>query len=79
MDQPSTPTPLLNKAQLKEWLGVSDFWVKDRLSNDPTFVEQCVIDLAPPGSERRTLRFHLAATAAYLGIPADRQPVTSAA
>ncbi|MFE3326819.1 hypothetical protein [Streptomyces sp. NPDC059176] len=78
MDQP-TPTPLLTKAQLKEWLGVSDMWVRMRLDHDPEFVERCVIDIATPGSTRQTLRFHYGQTAEYLGIPVDRKPTPIAA
>lgn len=69
MPQPSTPT-LLTKAELKEWLKVSDMWVRDRLA-DPEFVAQCVIDLAPAGSSKRTIRYHACNTAAYLGFPAE--------
>ncbi|SHL73199.1 hypothetical protein [Streptomyces yunnanensis] len=75
MDKRTTPRRLLTKAQLKEWLQVSDFWVRDRLDNDPEFVERCVVDLAPQGSPRRTLRFHETATATYLGIPASCEPI----
>jgi hypothetical protein len=70
VDQLPTPTPLITKAQLKAWLQVSDMWVRDRLA-EPEFVRRCVIDLAPEGSSKRTLRFHVASVAAYLGIPAE--------
>lgn len=79
MDQRNTPTPLITKAELKEWLKVSDFWVRDRLENDPQFVEQCVVDLAPAGSSRRTIRYHVGRTAQYLGIPAEEQQPALAA
>lgn len=81
MDQPSTPTPLtpkaellptlLTKAELKQWFKVSDFWIRDRLENDPRFVEHCVIDLSPEGSSKRTLRYHAENTAILLGFPAE--------
>ncbi|MFD7109089.1 hypothetical protein [Streptomyces sp. SID2119] len=76
MHKPSTPT-LLTKAELKEWLKVSDFWVRDRLEKDPEFVHRCVIDLAPTGSSKRTLRYHLGNTADYLGIPAESVPAAA--
>lgn len=79
MDQPITPTPLMTKAELKEWLKVSDFWVRDRLENDIAFVERCVIDLAPAGSSRRTLRYHVDNIAEHLGIPAGEQKLAQAA
>lgn len=79
MDQRNTPTPLITKAELKEWLQVSDFWVRDRMDNDPQFLDQCVVDLAPASSPRRTLRFHVVATANYLGIPVERDDVQAAA
>ncbi|MGW1092467.1 hypothetical protein ACWD4L_41115 [Streptomyces sp. NPDC002596] len=68
MDQDGIPTPLLTKAGLKAWLQVSDFWVRDRLENDPEFVRLCMVDLAPAGSSRRTLRFNVPAVEKYLGI-----------
>ncbi|MGW2010961.1 hypothetical protein [Streptomyces nigrescens] len=74
MDQRTTPRQLLNKAQLKKWLQVSDFWVRDRLDNDPEFVDRCVVDLAPKDSPRRTLRWEVEATADYLGIPMPGSP-----
>ena len=77
MDQRNTPTPLMTKAELKDWLKVSDFWVRDRLENDPEFVEKCVVDLAPEGSTRRTIRYHVGRTAEYLGI--EPQPAIAAA
>lgn len=76
MHKPTTPT-LLTKAELKEWLKVSDFWVRDRLENDPEFVRRCVIDLAPTGSSKRTLRYHLDNTADYLGFPAESVPAAA--
>jgi hypothetical protein len=66
---------LLTKVQLKDWLQVSDFWVRDRMENDPEFVEHCVVDLAPDGVSRRTVRFHAARTAFYLGIEDDPDKV----
>lgn len=71
MDQHCAPTLLMTKAELKDWLKVSDFWVRDRLENDAEFVRLCVIDLAPEGSSRRTIRFHVSRTAAYLGIDTE--------
>ncbi|MFF8297681.1 hypothetical protein ACF07M_20105 [Streptomyces globisporus] len=76
MHKPTAPT-LLTKAELKEWLKVSDFWVRDRLENDPEFVRRCVIDLAPAGSSKRTLRYHLGNTADYLGFPAESVPAAA--
>lgn len=76
MEQRITPTPLMTKAGLKEWLNVSDRWVKDRLE-DEEFVDQCVIDIAPKGSSRRTIRYHVGRTAEYLGI--ELQPAVTAA
>ena len=79
MEQPLTPTqlhtgtPLLTKSRLKEWLEVSDMWVRMRLE-EPAFVERCVIDIATEGSSRRKLRFPASAVADYLGIPADATP-----
>lgn len=78
MDQPGTPPPLMTKADLKDWLQVSDFWIRDRMENDPEFVRLCVIDLAPEGSSKRTLRFNVRAVDAYLGISASA-PVPAAA
>ncbi|MFI1525428.1 hypothetical protein [Streptomyces griseus] len=76
MRKPSTPT-LLTTPELKEWLKVSDWWVRDRLENDPEFVRRCVIDLAPAGSSQRTLRYHLGNTADYLGFPAESVPAAA--
>ncbi|WP_328903205.1 hypothetical protein OHR86_27790 [Streptomyces sp. NBC_00441] len=78
MDQPGTPTPLMTKAGLKDWLQVSDFWIRDRMDNDPDFVRQCVVDLAPEGSSRRTIRFNVRAVEDYLGINTPA-PVPAAA
>lgn len=77
MNQRNTPTPLITKAELKEWLKVSDMWVRDRLS-EPEFVDRCVIDLAPEGSSRRTIRYHVGRTAQYLGIPVESEPALAA-
>lgn len=74
MGQDGIPTPLLTKAGLKAWLQVSDFWVRDRLENDPEFVRLCVVDLAPAGSSRRTLRFNVPAIERLLGINAAPTP-----
>ncbi|WP_331746628.1 hypothetical protein [Streptomyces sp. NBC_00842] len=79
MSQDGTPTPLLTKAGLKDWLQVSDFWVRDRLENDPEFVRLCVVDLAPTGSSRRTLRFNVPAVEKYLGISAAPAPAPDVA
>ncbi|MCT9092935.1 hypothetical protein N4G70_29285 [Streptomyces sp. ASQP_92] len=79
MDQRNTPTPLITKAELMAWLKVSNFWVRDRMKKDPHFVERCVVDLAPDGSDRQTLRFVVDATAAHLGIPRPSEAVKSAA
>ncbi|MEU1071833.1 MULTISPECIES: hypothetical protein [unclassified Streptomyces] len=79
MTQRNTPTPLLTKAELKDWLKVSDFWVRDRMENDPVFLERCVVDLAPETSDRRTLRFSVHATAEHLGIPVDSTPAVAPA
>lgn len=73
MDQSGAPTPLLTTAGLKNWLQVSDMWVKDRLA-EPEFVSRCVIDLAPKGSSRRTLRFNVLAVEEYFGIRAVPAP-----
>jgi hypothetical protein len=74
VDQPLTPTqlhtPLLTKAELREWLKVSDMWIRMRVDDDPEFTARgCVIDIATPDSSRRTLRFPARAVAEYLGIP----------
>lgn len=74
----AAPTPLLTTTGLKNWLQVSDQWVRDRLA-EPAFVERCVIDLAPAGSSRRTLRFNVRAIEDYLGISAASTPVPAAA
>lgn len=85
MEQPLTPTqlrtetPLLTKAELKDWLKVSDMWVRMRLDDDPQFVARCVVDIATPDSSRRTLRFPARAVAEYLGIPEYATPQLSAA
>ncbi|MFI5769596.1 hypothetical protein ACIA74_13750 [Streptomyces sp. NPDC051658] len=79
MDHPGTPTPLVTKAGLKDWLHVSDFWIRDRMENDPEFVERCVVDLAPAGSSRRTIRFNVRAVEELLGISAASAPVPAAA
>lgn len=79
MSQPGTPTPLMTKADLKDWLKVSDFWIRDRMDNDPEFLRRCVVDLAPAGSDRRTLRFNVPAVEDYLGISATPAPVPAAA
>lgn len=87
MEQTVTPTPatdpqpplLLTKAELMEWLKVSDMWVRMRLADDPEFVRRCVVDISTPGSSRQTLRFPVAAVAAYLGIPREElQSLTAA-
>ncbi|MFE2485962.1 hypothetical protein ACFXGR_22230 [Streptomyces mirabilis] len=84
MKQPLTPTqlrtatPLLTRNQLKEWLGVSDMWVRYRL-DEPGFVDACVIDIATAGSTLRKLRFPASAVATYLGIPADATPQLASA
>lgn len=78
MNQRPLPPPLLTKAELKEWLRVSDFWVRDRL-DDPQFFAACVVDLAPEDSPRRTLRFSVDAVATLLGIPTPAEPATAAA
>lgn len=80
MEQPLTPTPLhadsplLTKTELRQWLKVSDMWVRLRIDGDPEFVERCVIDIATTGSSRRTYRFPARAVAEYLGIPAYATP-----
>lgn len=73
MEQRATPRPLLTTADLKTWLRVTDGWVKLRLA-EPEFVARCVVNLAPEGSERRTLRYVEAAVAEYLGIPLPEAP-----
>ncbi|MGW0626499.1 hypothetical protein [Streptomyces sp. NPDC002758] len=81
MEQPLTPTqlhtgtPLLTKAQLRDWLQVSDMWIRMRL-DDPEFKRRCAIDIATPGSSRRTLRFPARAVAEYLGVPDYATPQT---
>ncbi|MFJ2961237.1 hypothetical protein ACIPIC_02870 [Streptomyces collinus] len=89
MEQPFTPTqlhtPLLTKAELREWLKVSDMWIRMRVDDDPEFRTRCVIDIATPDSSRRTLRFPARAVAEYLGIPdyatpqLQREPARAAA
>lgn len=78
MSQYPLPPALLTKAELKGWLRVSDFWVRDRLK-DPQFVAACVVDLAPEDSPRRTLRFSADGVATLLGIPTHAEPATAAA
>jgi len=77
------PRPLLTRKGLLKWLGVTEFWLRTRLESDPDFP---VIDLAPDGAERRTLRFDTYAVARHLGIPvppsyddapATRQPAAA--
>ena len=58
--------PLLTQTQLLTWLGVSEFWLRDRMKNDPGFP---VIDLAPKGARKRTRRYDAAAIARHLGMP----------
>lgn len=70
------PTPLMTKAELKQWLKVSDRWVKDRLAEE-AFVDKCVVDIAPEGASRRTIRYDVGRTAEYLGI--ELQPASAAA
>jgi hypothetical protein len=73
------PRPqLLTTAELKAWLKVSQMWVKERL-DDPEFVAQCVINLAPKTSERRTLRYSAEAVANWLDIPAPPQQAPATA
>ncbi|WP_326768585.1 hypothetical protein OG978_32340 [Streptomyces sp. NBC_01591] len=79
MEQSGIPTPLMTKADLKGWLQVSDFWVRDRMETDPDFVRLCVIDLAQSGSSRRTIRFNVRAVEEYLGISTASAPVPAAA
>lgn len=85
MTRPLTPTqlptetPLLTRAELKQWLKVSDMWIRMRLDGDPRFVDACVIDIATPGSTQRKLRFPASAVADYLGIPAGATPQRSTA
>lgn len=71
------PRALITKTELKDWLRVSDYWVRDRLENDSDFVTRCVVDLAPRGSDRRTLRWNVDATAAHLGIPLPPSAATT--
>lgn len=49
------------------------------MENDPEFVERCVVDLAPAGSSRRTIRFNVRAVEELLGISAASAPVPAAA
>lgn len=82
MEQATTPTqlhsPLLTKAQLRDWLQVSDMWIRMRVDDDPEFrARGCVIDIATPDSSRRTLRFPARAVAEYLGIPDYATPQLS--
>lgn len=85
MDQPFTPTRLhtesllLTKAELRQWLKVSDMWIRMRVDDDPEFAHRCVIDIATPDSSRRTLRFPARAVAEYLGIPDYATPQLAAA
>lgn len=85
MDQLLTPTPLrtetplLTKAELRQWLKVSDMWIRMRVDDDPEFARLCVIDIATPDSSRRTLRFPARAVAEYLGIPDYATPQLAAA
>lgn len=72
MDTTATPRPLLKSAELLAWLGVTRRWLKDRL-DDPNFP---VVDLAPDGAPRRTLRFDVEHVAAYLKIPAPPRETT---
>jgi hypothetical protein len=65
MENTRNPRQLITTAGLMEWLNVSTRWIKDHVA-DPAFP---VIDLAPEGSPRRTLRFDVEAVAAHLGIP----------
>lgn len=80
MEQPLTPiqlrteSPLLTKAELRQWLKVSDMWIRMRVDDDPEFSRRCVIDIATPGSSRRTLRFPARAVAEYLRIPEYATP-----
>jgi hypothetical protein len=59
------PRPLIKTSGLMAWLDVGPDWVKAHVA-DPSFP---VIDLAPAGAPRRTLRFSVEAVAAHLGIP----------
>ncbi|MFD1277356.1 hypothetical protein ACFQ51_52315 [Streptomyces kaempferi] len=58
MEQPLTPlqlrteSPLLTKAELRQWLKVSDMWIRMRVDDDPEFSRRCVIDIATPDSSR---------------------------
>ncbi|MET7429565.1 hypothetical protein ABZT16_11285 [Streptomyces flaveolus] len=79
MEQANAPThlhtPLLTKAELRDWLKVSDMWIRMRVDDDPEFKARgCVIDIATPDSSRRTLRFPARAVAEYLGIPEYATP-----
>ena len=67
MKQHLAPTPLMDKTGLKDWLKVSDRWIKDRLNEDE-FNERCVVDIAPKGSTRRTIRYDVAGIREYLGM-----------
>jgi hypothetical protein len=85
VEQPVTPTllrtesPLLTKAELRQWLKVSDMWIRMRVEADDEFARRCVIDIATPDSSRRTLRFPARAVAEYLGIPDYATPQLAAA
>ena len=59
------PRPLITSAELMTWLNVGPEWVKSHTA-DPNFP---LIDLAPKGAPRRTLRFSVDAVAAHLNIP----------
>jgi len=85
VEQPLTPTqlrsetPLLTKSELRQWLKVSDMWVRIQIDTNPEFLDRCVIDIATPDSSRRTYRFPARAVAEYLGIPEYATPQLAAA
>lgn len=75
MDTTDPLRPLITTEELMAWLRVTRQWVKDRLA-DPTFP---VVDLAPDGSPRRTLRFDVECVAAYLKMPTPPRETTRTA
>lgn len=72
----STPRPLLKAPELMRWLNVSEWWLRERLIEDPEFPHT---DFALPKSSKRDLRFDVDAVAKHLGIPVPPLEVTNPA
>jgi hypothetical protein len=70
----STPRPLLKAPELQRWLNVSEWWLRERLIEDPDFPHS---DIALAKSSKRDLRFDVELVAKHLGLPVPPIEVTN--